>query len=409
VNRPSRRAADSGSTEAAPPRSSSAAELADDVQLLETQEASDSFFAGIAGEPLLAVDTEAASFHRYRDRIYLIQLSTRSRTAIVDPLAVQDLADLGSMLADPAVEIVFHDADYDLRLLDRDYGFHATNLFDTRVAAQLLNEPGIGLAALLEKYLGLKLDKRFQRADWSARPLSAAMLAYAASDTRHLAELRDIMRARLEEMGRLAWAEEEFRLLEHVRWSTATDGEPGFLRMKGAKALRGRALAILREVYEWREDIARRSDKAAFRIMNNEPMLAIAKSPPADLEGLKAIAGVGGELVQRRGKSLLSAVERALEMPESKWPKIERSPRRQPDPAFEARLDRLKAARNREAERLDLAPGVACPNGTLEAIARAMPATLDELRALPEIRQWQVEAAGEALLAAAREPKTTKT
>ena len=378
------------------------------MQLLETQEASDRFFAGIAGEPLLAVDTEAASFHRYRDRIYLIQLSTRTRTAIVDPLAVQDLADLGAMLADPAVEIVFHDADYDLRLLDRDYGFHATNLFDTRVAAQLLNEPGIGLAALLEKYLDLKLDKRFQRADWSARPLSAAMLAYAAADTRNLAELRDIMRGRLEEMGRLSWAEEEFALLEHVRWSTATDGEPGFLRMKGAKALRGRALAILREVYTWREDIARRSDKAAFRIMNNEPMLAIAKSPPADLEALKAIPGIGTELVSRRGKSLLTAVERALEMPESKWPKLERPPRRQPDPAFEARLDRLKAVRNREAERLGLAPGVACPNGTLEAIARAMPSTLEELRAIPEIRRWQVEAAGPALLDAARDPEQMK-
>ena len=408
MNRTPRRNADSGPLDAAP-RTGGAAELADDVQLIETQDAFDTFFAGIAAEPLLAVDTEAASFHRYRDRIYLIQLSTRSRTAIVDPLAVDDLADLGSMLGDPGCEIVFHDADYDLRLLDRDYGFHATNLFDTRVAAQLLNEPGIGLAALLEKHLGLKLDKRFQRADWSARPLSSAMLAYAASDTRHLAELRDIMRARLEEMGRLAWAEEEFGLLEHVRWSTATEGEPGFLRIKGAKALRGRALAILREVYEWREDIARRSDKAAFRIMNNEPMLAIAKSPPSDIEGLKAIPGVGSELIQRRGKSLLSAVERALALPESKWPRLERAPRRQPDPAFEARLDRLKAVRNREAERLGLAPGVACPNGTLEAIARAMPATTDELRALPEVRRWQVEAAGDALLAAARDPEQTKT
>jgi ribonuclease D len=409
VNRTPRRNTDSGPIEAAPPRPGGAADLADDVQLIETQDAFDTFFAGIAGEPLLAVDTEAASFHRYRDRIYLIQLSTRSRTAIVDPLAVGDLADLGAMLGDPGCEIVFHDADYDLRLLDRDYGFHATNLFDTRVAAQLLNEPGIGLAALLEKHLGLKLDKRFQRADWSARPLSSAMLAYAASDTRHLADLRDIMRGRLDEMGRLAWAEEEFGLLEHVRWSTATEGEPGFLRIKGAKALRGRALAILREVYEWREEIARRSDKAAFRIMNNEPMLAIAKSPPADLEALKAVPGVGTELVQRRGRSLLTAIERALEMPESKWPKLERPPRRQPDPAFEARLDRLKAVRNREAERLELAPGVACPNGTLEAIARAMPGTLDELRALPEIRRWQVEAAGAALLAAARDPEQTKT
>ena len=409
MNRSPRRAAPASPAEATPSRSGTSAELPGDVQLIETQEAFDSFFATIAGEPLLAVDTEAASFHRYRDRIYLIQLSTRSVTAIVDPLSVEDMADLGAMLGDAEVEVVFHDADYDLRLLDRDYRFHATRLFDTRVAAQLLNEPGIGLAALLEKYLGLKLDKRFQRADWSARPLSAGMLAYAASDTRHLAQLRDILRGRLEAMNRLEWAEEEFALLEHVRWSTAAEAEPGFLRIKGAKALRGRALAILREVYEWREEIARRSDKAAFRIMNNEPMLAIAKAPPADLDALKAVPGIGTELVQRRGKSLLAAVERGMDTPEARWPKLERPPRRQPDPAFEARLDRLKAARNREAERLDLAPGVACPNGTLEAIARAMPTTIDELQALPEIRRWQATTLGPTLLAAAGEPEQTKT
>src|SRR6185312_12019364 len=115
---------------------------------------------------------------------------------------------------DPAVEVVFHDADYDLRLLDKEYGLHAETLFDTRVAAQLLNEPGIGLAALLEKYLGVRLDKRFQRADWSARPLSDEMLAYAASDTHHLPPLRDILKAQLEARGRLPWAQEEFSLLE---------------------------------------------------------------------------------------------------------------------------------------------------------------------------------------------------
>ena len=113
---------------------------------------------------------------------------------MVDPLATGGLAPLAGVLADPAIEIVFHDADYDLRLLDREYGFRPSHLFDTRIAAQLLNEPGVGLAALLEKYLGVRLDKRFQRADWSARPLSKAMLEYAASDTRHLPALRDILR-----------------------------------------------------------------------------------------------------------------------------------------------------------------------------------------------------------------------
>lgn len=373
------------------------------IRLVQTQSDLDHLVAELGRQPLIAVDTEAASFHRYRDRVYLLQLSSRDTTAVVDPLAV-DLVPFGAMLADPSVEVVFHDADYDLRLLDREFGFRATHLFDTRVAAQLLNEPGVGLAALLEKYLGVKLDKRFQRADWSARPLSAGMLEYAAADTRNLLELRDILRNHLIELGRLAWAEEEFQLLEGVRWAGADDSEPAYLRMKGAKALRGRALAVLREVFGWRDAVAKKADKAAFRIINNEPMLAIAQNPPTDLNGLRAIPGVGHDLVERRGSDLLGAVERALAIPERDLPRVDRPPRRPADPAFDARVERLKAARNAEAARLDLAPGVLCPNGTLEAIARAQPATRDDLATVPGLRRWQALEIGGALLTAVAEP-----
>ncbi len=373
------------------------------IRLVETQTDLDRLIAKLGREPLIAVDTEAASFHRYHDRVYLLQLSSRDTTAVVDPLAV-DLTPFGAMLADPSVEVVFHDADYDLRLLDREFGFRATRLFDTRVAAQLLNEPGVGLAALLEKYLGVKLDKRFQRADWSARPLSAGMLDYAAADTRNLLELRDILRNRLIELGRLPWAEEEFLLLEGVRWASPDDAEPAYLRMKGAKALRGRALAVLREVFAWRDSVAKKADKAAFRIINNEPMLAIAQNPPADLTALRAIPGVGHDLVERRGPDLLGAVAQALAIPERDLPRVERSPRRPADPAFDARMERLKAARNGEAARLDLAPGVLCPNGTLEAIARAQPITRDDLATVPGLRRWQTLEIGEVLLTAVKEP-----
>jgi ribonuclease D len=351
----------------------------------------------------LAVDTEAASFHRFIDRVYLLQVSSRDETAVVDPLAVESLAPLAAVLADPAVEVVFHDADYDLRLLDREYGYRAANLFDTRIAAQLLNEPGVGLAALLEKYLGVRVDKRFQRADWSARPLSPPMLEYAASDTRHLPVLRDILREQLETRGRLAWAQEEFALLDGIRWSPP-NGEPGYLRLKGAKALKGRELAILRELHEWREGVAQRSDRATFRILNNEPMLTMARQPPADMAALKAIPGIGGEQAERRGAEILAAVKRGLEVPEEDLPRIERPPRRPFDPAFEEHLERLKAARNRLATELDLAPGVLCPNGTLEAIARTNPASLEALGQLPELRRWQLREIGPQLLAAARTP-----
>ena len=296
--------------------------------LIETQADLDRLFKRLKTEPLLAVDTEAASFHRHKDRVYLLQLSSRSETAVVDPLAVDNLAPLGEVLADPGVEVVFHDADYDLRLLRQEYGLSASNLFDTRVAAQLLNEPGVGLAALLEKYLGVHLDKRYQRADWSARPLSPEMLEYAAADTHHLPALRDILRDRLSQMGRLGWAEEEFELLAGVRWTAPATDEPAYLRMKGAKALDGRGLAVLRELFQWRDELAQRTDRAAFRILNNEPMLSMAKAPPVDLAALKEVRGVGPEQAERRGKDILAAVRKGLAIPERELPRIPRPQRR---------------------------------------------------------------------------------
>ncbi len=370
------------------------------MQLIETGAALAELADRLRLEPLLAMDTEAASFHRYLDRVYLLQISSRDETAVVDPLAIGGLGPIGELLGDPAIEIIFHDADYDLRLLHREYGFTAHNLFDTRIAAQLLNEPGIGLAALLDKYVGVKLDKRFQRADWSGRPLSPEMLSYAAADTHSLARLRDILRERLSERGRLGWAQEEFALLEDIRPAAADQAEPGWLRLKGAKALRGRELAILREVWEWRESAARRADRATFRILNNEPMLAMAKNPPIDVAALKAIPGVSSDQAERRGRELLAAVKRGLDLPEGDLPRLARTPRRAPDLAFEARLERLKAARNVLALKYDLPPGVVCPNGTLEAIARVDPKTPEELAAVPELRRWQVREFGGELLAA---------
>ena len=375
------------------------------VRVIDSQRELESVLGELAGEALLAVDTEAASFHRYLDRVYLLQISSRALTVVVDPLATSDLARFGELLADPGVEIVFHDADYDLRLLEREFGFAATRLFDTRIAAQLLNEPGIGLAALLEKYFGLKVDKRFQRADWSARPLSPGMIEYAASDTHYLPGLRDILRDRLAAMGRLSWAEEEFALLERVRWAAPTDqDEPAWLRMKGAKALRPRQMAILRELVEWRDSVAKRLDRAAFRVMGNEPMFVMAKAPPADLDELAKVPGIGRDGIERRGTEILAAVQRGVRLPEGELPRIERPARRPADPEFDARLERLKAVRNAEATRLELAPGVLCPNGTLEAIVRRMPATLAQLREVPFVRRWQVETIGDALLAGLRTP-----
>ena len=381
-----------------------AAHRPDQTQLIQTQADLERFFQRLKDQPLVAIDTEAASFHRFKDRVYLLQVSSREETAVVDPLAVSSLEPLGSVLGDPGVEIVFHDADYDLRLLENEYGFRATSLFDTRIAAQLLNEPGVGLAALLEKYLGVHLDKRYQRADWSARPLTPEMLDYAAADTRHLPVLRDLLRDRLRELGRLDWANEEFKLLGAAARMATEPDEPGYLRLKGAKALPGRSLAVLRELFQWREDTARRSDKAAFRILNNEPLLLMAKSPPRDMAALKAVRGVGPDQAERRGKEILAAVQRGLDVPDRDLPRIERHYRRPPDAAYEARLERLKGARNALATRYDLAPGVLCPNGTLEAIAAVNPKDIQEMGEIRELRRWQLREIGDSLLAALQQP-----
>jgi len=356
--------------------------------------------ASLRGEPLVAVDTEAASFHKYRDRIYLVQLSTPTRTLIVDPLPLGNLSPLGELLADAGVEKVFHDADYDLRILDRDYRFRATHLFDTRIAAQLAGEQAIGLAALLEKYLGVKLSKEHQKADWSRRPLPPDMLAYAASDTKHLPELREKLRARLNEMGRLSWVEEECRRLEGLRWTGPADAAEGYLRIKGSKALAGRQLAALRELYLWRENLAARQDKAPFRIVGNDVLLAVSRSLPRTQPALSATPGVPPSLAARYGTMLLEGVTRALDLDESALPHVERAARLPRDPNFEVRVERLKAFRNRIAAELGIDPGVLCGRGTLEAVARAQPRDRGELASVGELRTWQVELLGEGFLTA---------
>ncbi|HZH81403.1 MAG TPA: ribonuclease D [Gemmatimonadales bacterium] len=372
------------------------------MNYIKTPQALAEAIAALSKEPRVAADTEAASFHRYRDRIFLIQLSSPTRTEIIDPLALADLSPVGTLLGNAAVEKIFHDADYDLRTLDRDYGFRARRLFDTRIAAQLAGEPAIGLAALLEKYVGVKLAKEHQKADWSRRPLPAPMLAYAAADTEHLPALREALRARLLALGRLAWAEEEFTRLEDLRWTGTAEGEDAFLRIKGAKTLPQRQLAALRELHAWRESVAAEQDRATFRIIGNDALLAVAKALPRAAADLRGIVGLPDSLASRHGTALVGAVQRALALPERELPRVERTPRQPRDPAVEARVERLKAARNRVAAELGLDPGILAARSSLEAVARAQPLPTDRagLARGGELRRWQVEALGDALLGA---------
>jgi ribonuclease D len=348
---------------------------------------------GSVGE--IAIDTEGASFHRYLDRIYLLQLSTRDRSMILDPLSVDAnaLAPLGALLESPSVETVLHDADYDLRLLHQDYGWHVRNIFDTRVAAQLLGLKAFGLAALLERYFGVKLDKKHQRADWSMRPLTDDMLDYAAQDTMNLLELRDRMREELAGKGRLEWAREEFARLEGTRWPDENPGET-FLKVKGARDLSRRELALLRELVPWRDEVARSMDRATFRVIGNEQLLEIARQAPRSRDELSRIKGVSRGLLENRAREIIGAVERGLAVPEADLPRFPRSPRWDRDPQFDTRVGALKAVRDAAAVQLDMDPGVLASRERLEAVARAKPKSVDDLRAIPELRRWQIELMG---------------
>jgi ribonuclease D len=369
------------------------------MEYIRTEEGVERVAAALRSAPLFAADTEAAGYHRYHDRICLLQLSTRVETFIIDTLAVDHLGALAPLFAALDHEVVLHDADYDLRLLARDYDLRIGGLFDTKLSAQLLGEPAFGLGALVEKYLGTRLDKKHQRADWAQRPLPPEMLAYAAEDTRHLPELRDHLKEALERAGRMHWAAEEFELREHTRWETGAVNGEGYLRIKNTRDLTPRQMAALRELHEWREELARRRDVATFRVVSNEILIAVARSLPRDARGVATTQGVPAAIGDRYGDELAAAVQRALSLSEEELPRRERAPRRPPpDADLEERVERLKRARDAAAESLGLDRGFLMPRQQLEAIARMRPRSDDELMQVPDMRRWQVEALGAALL-----------
>jgi ribonuclease D len=359
----------------------------------------DRFLSEISDVKELALDTEGASFHRFLDRIYLLQISTREESAIIDPLPIGSPARLGQLLESKAVEVVFHDADYDLRLLHQDYGWHVTNIFDTRVASQLLGIKSFGLAALLQQYFDVKLDKKHQRADWSMRPLTADMLQYAAQDTRYLLQLKDQMKSELTRRGRLHWAEEEFTRLEGTRWEAEQSME-GFLRLKGARDLSRRELAVLREVANWRDTVAAQLDRATFRVIGNEALFEIARRAPLNVSELSTIKGMPKGMIERAGADIVAAIRHGMEVPEAELPKFPKGQRWNKDRDFDDKVNRLKAVRDAAATRLELDPGVLCSRERLENIARSGAKTVEDLADVPDLRRWQIQEMGEGFIKA---------
>jgi ribonuclease D len=225
------------------------------------------------------------------------------------------------------------------------------------------------------------------------------MLDYAAQDTRYLLDLKDRLKEELERAGRYAWAAEEFGRLTGTRWEPEDESQ-AFMKIKGARDLTRRELAVLRELVPWRERVAAQLDRATFRVMSNEAMLDVSRAGPRTREALVAVRGVARGLVEARGQELLEAIERGLAVPEAELPRFPKGQRWEKDPEFENRFLALKGVRDAAAERLELDPGVLCSRERLEAVARLNPRTVAELVGVPELRRWQVGVLGEALVQA---------
>ena len=364
------------------------------MKWIDRQEALQPALERIAAEQVVAIDTEADSLHSYFDKVCLVQISIPGEDFIIDPLARVDLAKFGEILGNPSINKVFHGGDYDLRIMNRDFGFVVKNLVDTSIAAQLLGYPAFGLAALLDRHFGVKLNKVHQRADWSMRPLPPDMLAYASMDTHYLTALADKLREELVALGRWEWALEEFTRLEAVRYREADEDAEPWRKLKSISGLDRRSLAILRDLHHWRDSLARKADRPPFKIIGNDSIIEIAKEKPQTTRELEAVKSVARYHSDRYGRDLLQIVRRALEIAEDELPEKNEPRPWIRDRALESRIERLKKVRDRFAAELKIDPAMLGPRHVLTSVATS--GTLD----VPAMREWQKRVIGEALLGA---------
>ncbi len=348
-----------------------------------------------AEEPLLALDTESNSLHAYREQTCLIQLSTRQADFIIDPLLIENLDPLGMLLADPQVEIVFHAAEYDVMCLKRDFGFHFAGLFDTMLAARICGSDSLGLGNMLEAFFGVKVDKKHQRANWGERPLSDEMLRYAQLDTHYLPPLRDHWRSRLLEMGRWEEARETFDELSQTPAAEHTFDPDGFWRINGVQNLKARQLSILRELYLFREDMAKQRDCPPFKVMSDRTLLELAAAGPRHEEQLSDIAGMSRGQIRRYGRGILKTIQRGYNSPPP--PRPPHPPR--PSDAIVARYEALHDWRKRQARKRGVESDVILSREALWALARRAPTTLAELNDIRSLGPWKVHAYGQEILA----------
>jgi ribonuclease D len=355
--------------------------------------------AALAGSRAVALDSESDSLYHHLEKVCLVQVATeRGEGFLIDTLAVRDLAALGPLIADPGITKVFHGADYDVTTMKRDFGFRFAGVFDTMIASRFLGFTEIGLRAVAARELGVSLSKDSQKDDWSRRPLQPAQEAYALADVRHLLALHDRLRQQLQAAGRLAWAEEECAAVANLEMARRRVDPDAYQKVKGARQLPARNLAVLREVFRWREGLAEATDRPAFKILSNESLLALATASPRSRDELRPLRLPPRALDE--AASLLEAVARGLAVPAAELPAIPREPRPVVPEPVRRRREALKVWRNAEAVRLALDPALVLPQRLIDRLADDRPRDLEALARVEGLRRWRAEAFGPAMLKA---------
>jgi len=347
---------------------------------------------------IIGVDLEADSMHHYFEKVCLLQISTEKASYILDPLALRDLSSLRPVFSSPRIRKVFHGADYDIRSLYRNFQIEVANLFDTQAACKFLGLRETSLEALLRSRFHVELNKKYQRADWSKRPLSPEMLEYAAMDGRYLIPLARMLEKELEEKNRLTWVEEECLHLSKVRFLPPNHA-PLYLKVKEAFLLDSRSLSVLAALLEFREAQAKELDLPPFKVLRNEALLELAKKKPLGLEEMETGKILSREQNKRYGKRLLQEIQRALAIPEENLPVYPREARPDLSTSVRKRIKALKIWRDNRAKHLGLEPGILMNNVLINAFALKNPRSIKEMGEIPGLKKWQEVYFGQEILA----------
>lgn len=332
--------------------------------------------ADLSVQSCIAVDTESNSLHAYREQVCLVQFSTPKTDYILDPFVFEDLSALAPLFSNPKIEKIFHAAEYDLLCLKRDFGYEFINLFDTMYAARILGYPFVGLDNMLAEKLGIKVDKRHQKADWGARPLTAAQIDYARFDTHFLFQLRDILEKELDQKGRLQLAREDFARACKVELPREKVNGASWRRFSARKDVSTRELTILSELCSFRDQVAEQMDRPPFKVLDDDTLLAVARNlPEKDVD----LAGLGMSLKQIRlwGTDILAAARRGVDAP-----LITREQIRRPSDAILRRLEKLKNWRKTLAKEMGVESDIILPKVYLNPLAENPPKNMDELESI---------------------------